>query len=361
MSHRYKPLREQTIVITGASSGIGLATARRAARNGAHVVLASRNGQALRRICDEINRQGGGRAAHAVADVGDEAQVRRIVDLAVREFGGFDTWVNNAGVVVFSRLTDLPTRDHERLFRTNYWGMVFGSLAAVEHMRRRPDGGTLINVSSINADTPVPILGAYSASKAAVKAYSDALRMELRDQGIPVRVTVIKPSGIATPISEHGRSHTGERGRIMPPLYDPEVVARTILQAARRPARNVVVGGVGVAGSLARMIAPRLGDRAIGWLLPRVEASGQPPSPTDNLHSAGRDGEVYLDGERQGLRYSPYTGARMHPFGTLAVVAAGAALVGLAWRSERQGPNGDGRNGPARRRARHLGPGSGRS
>ncbi|HET7410656.1 MAG TPA: SDR family NAD(P)-dependent oxidoreductase, partial [Paracoccaceae bacterium] len=172
MRHRYKPLGEQVIVITGASSGIGLATARRAARAGARLVLASRNEAALASICDEI-RETGGRAAHAVADVGDEAQIRRIVDVAIREFGGFDTWVNNAGVVIFSELTELPTEDHERLFRTNYWGMVFGSLAAVAHMRDRPDGGTLINVASINADMPVPILGAYSATKAAVKAYSD--------------------------------------------------------------------------------------------------------------------------------------------------------------------------------------------
>ena len=324
MEHRYKPLDQQTIVITGASSGIGLATAQRAARNGARVVLAARSEEALRNVCEEINASGPGRAVYAVADVGDEAQVNNIVEVAVREFGGFDTWVNNAGVVVFSELKKLPSEDHQRLFQTNYFGVVFGSLAAVEHMRDRPGGGTLINIASINADMPVPILGAYSATKAAVKAYSEVLRMELLEQGIPVAVSVIKPSGIATPISEHGLSHMEDRGKVMPPLYDPEVVARTVLNAAQHPVRNVTVGGTGRFSSIARDLAPHLADRAIGWLLPRVQSTGKPKMPDDNLHSAGQDGRVYLSGERQGLRTSPYTRARLHPG-----IAAGAA-VGLA-------------------------------
>lgn len=323
MAHRYKPLDQQTVVVTGASSGIGLATARRAARKGAQVVLASRNEEALREICDEINTSGPGRAVWAVADVGNEAQVAHIVDVAVEAFGGFDTWVNNAGVVVFSDLRKLPTEDHQRLFQTNYFGVVFGSLAAVNHMRDRPNGGTIINIASINADVPVPILGAYSATKAAIAAYSEVLRMELREQDIPVAVSVIKPSGIATPISEHGLSHMEDRGKIMPPLYDPEVVAQTILTAAQRPVRNVTVGGTGWLGAIARDIAPNIADRAVGWLLPRVLSTGEPKLPNSNLHSAGQDGQVYLGGERQGLRDSPYTRARLHPG-----VAVGAA-VGL--------------------------------
>ncbi len=328
MGHRYKPLDQQTIVVTGGSSGIGLATVRRAARHGAQVVLVSRNEAALREICDEINAKGPGRAIYVVADVGDEAQVKQVVDAAVKEFGGIDTWVNNAGVVVFSDLRTLPTEDHQRLFQTNYFGVVFGSLAAVDHMRHRPAGGTIINIASINADMPVPILGAYSATKAAVKAYSEVLRMELLEQDIPVKVSIIKPSGIATPISEHGLSHMEDRGKVMPPLYDPEVVARTILVAAQRPTRNITVGGTGKVSSIARHLAPHLADRVIGWLLPRVQKTGKPRMPHDNLHSAGKDGQVYLSGDRQGLRISPYTRARLHPLLTAgAAVGLGALLV----------------------------------
>src|SRR5690554_4822971 len=169
MKHRYKPLNRQTKVITGASSGIGLATAKRAARSGTRLVLVARNEEVLKQVCDEIKSYGG-HAIYVVADIGDADQVQNIVTAAVDEFGGFDTWVNNAGVVVFSKLDDLPIEDHARLFKTNYWGIVHGSQAAVQHMRERRGGGTLISVASINAEMPVPILGGYSASKAAVKA-----------------------------------------------------------------------------------------------------------------------------------------------------------------------------------------------
>lgn len=329
-SHRYKPLHEQTIVITGATSGIGLATARRAMKAGARLVLAARNEAVLRQVCGEAAASGG-TAISVVADVGEPDDIQKIVDTATREFGGFDTWVNNAGVVVFSRLTDLPLEDHQRLFQTNYWGVVHGSQAAVRHFRERPHGGTLINIASINAEMPVPILGAYSASKAAVHAFSDVLRMELEHEGAPVRITVIKPSGISTPISEHGRSHMGERGKVMPPLYDAELVASTILTAAQRHVREVTVGDTGKVSTLAWKSAPALMSRVVGWALPRAQSTGKPPMPTDNLHSAGEDGRVYLDGNTKGIPFSLATQARTSPVVTLgigALAAVGLVLIG---------------------------------
>ncbi|MFT4934581.1 MAG: NADP-dependent 3-hydroxy acid dehydrogenase YdfG [Pseudoalteromonas distincta] len=130
MPVKLKPLSEQVIVITGASSGIGLTTARKAAKAGAAVVLASRNEEALKTIADEINAAGG--RAHAVAgDVGDPAQVEAIARAAIARFGGFDTWINDAGVGLYGDLETVPLEDHERLFRTNYFGVVNGSLEAV--------------------------------------------------------------------------------------------------------------------------------------------------------------------------------------------------------------------------------------
>ena len=328
--HRFKPLDEQVIVVTGATSGIGLATARRAAQAGARLVLASRNEEVLRDVCGEIRAQGG-QAAYVVADVGEEQQVQAIAEAAVREFGGFDTWVNNAGVVVFSELKDLPLEDHQRLFQTNYWGVVHGSHAAVRHFRDRDGGGTLINVASINAEMPVPILGAYSASKAAVKAYSEVLRMELANEGAPVKVSVIKPSGISTPISEHARTHMGEQGKVMPPVYDAELAAKAILTAARRPVRAVTVGETGKMSTLAWHMAPSLMDRVIGWVLPRAQSTGKPPPDSDNLHGPASDGEVYLEGKRQGIRVSPSTQARLYPGAALGLGAlAAAGMVAFA-------------------------------
>lgn len=330
MKHRYKPLNQQTIVITGATSGIGLATAKRAAKAGATLVLSARNEDVLKSVCDEINADGG-QAIYVVADVGDADEVQNIADTAIREFGGFDTWINNAGVVVFSKLDKLPIEDHRRLFQTNYWGVVHGSRSAVAHMRRKKSGGTLINVASINAEMPVPILGGYSASKAAVKAYSDVLRMELLEEDVPVKVTVIKPSGISTPISHHGRSHMKHRGKVMPPLYDTETVASTILAAAQHPVREITVGETGRLSELFWHLFPSLADRVIGWALPRAQASGLPKLRHDNLYEPGIDGEVYLDGERQGIRFSPYTQARIYPARAVGIslLLAGATYAAI--------------------------------
>jgi len=196
MKLRLKKLRDQTIVITGASSGIGLVTARSAARHGARVVLNARNEEALKQIVAEM-RSLGGLASYVVGDVAILDDVKRIADEAVQTFGGFDTWVNNAGVSIYGRVLDQSLDDHRRLFETNYWGMVHGSMVACNYLRER--GGALINVGSVLSDRAIPVQGTYSASKHAMKGYTDALRMELEKEGIPISVTLVKPSAIDIP------------------------------------------------------------------------------------------------------------------------------------------------------------------
>src|SRR3954468_18456334 len=200
----FKPLREQVIVITGASSGIGLTTARMAASAGAKLVLAARNHEALQRLEREINASGG-ESCHVDADVGSGADVQRIVDAAIERFGGFDTWVNNAGVSVYGRLEEVANEDHRRLFETNFWGLVNGSLAAVAHLKSR--GGALINVGSTLSDRSIPLQGMYCASKHAVKGFTDALRMEVEEEKHPIVVTLIKPAAIDTPYTEHAKNY----------------------------------------------------------------------------------------------------------------------------------------------------------
>ena len=211
-----KKLRDQVIVITGASSGIGLATARIAARRGARVVMLSRNEEELRRACNEIRSQGG-RATYAVADVADPEAVDRAGDLAAQQFGGFDTWVNNAGVSIYGKLTDVPLEDTRRMFDTNFWGTVHGCRTAIKHLQHR--GGAIINVGSIVSDRAVPLQGMYSASKHAVQGYTDALRMELEHDGVPIWVTLVKPSAINTPYVEHARNYMDKAPKLPPPVY----------------------------------------------------------------------------------------------------------------------------------------------
>ena len=204
MTPKLKPLSEQVIVITGASSGIGLATARKAAAAGAKVLLVARNEDALKTIVAEVDAAGGV-ADYILADVGEEADIKAVVDKAGVRFGGFDTWINDAGVGIYASLAETPTAEHERLFKTNYWGTVFGSLAAVNYLRTR--GGALINVGSVASDMGSPLFGAYVASKHAVKGFTDSLRIEMIAERAPVSITLIKPAGIGTPFAEHAANH----------------------------------------------------------------------------------------------------------------------------------------------------------
>ena len=154
MTAKLKRVEDQVIVITGASSGIGLTTARMAAAHGARLVLAARSESALRQLVDEI-KGAGGRAVHVVADVANREDARKIAQAAENEFGGFDTWVNYAGISIYGRIEDVDVEDMRRLFETNFWGLVYGSLEAVKRLKRR--GGALINLGSVVSERAVPL------------------------------------------------------------------------------------------------------------------------------------------------------------------------------------------------------------
>ena len=207
MKLKLKKLSDQVIVITGASSGIGLATARMAVRRGAKLVLAARSEGDLDELVREL-KANGQEAVAVYADVGSEPDVQRIADEATRRFGGFDTWVNNAGVSIYGRLLDVSVTDMRRLFETNFWGVVYGSRVASQHLRQR--GGALINVGSEVSDKAVPLQVMYSASKHAVKGLTDGLRMELEQEEAPVSVTLIKPGPIDTPYTEHAKNYLAD-------------------------------------------------------------------------------------------------------------------------------------------------------
>src|SRR5688572_6210566 len=252
-----KPLDEQVMVITGDSSGIGLVTAKQAAQRGACVVLAARNEKDLH-DATQVIRRSGGRAVYAVADVADPTQVDAIAETALREFGRIDTWVNNAAVSIYGRLIDLSLEDMRRQMDVNYWGQVYGSRTAVQHLRRA--GGALINVGSALSDRAIPLQGGYCAAKHALKAFTDSLRMELEAQNVPIAVTLVKPASIDTPFFDKARTYLGVEPQPVPPVYAPEVVTDVILTAAQRPVREIIAGGSGAKISAARF-APRLADR----------------------------------------------------------------------------------------------------
>jgi short-subunit dehydrogenase len=329
-----KPLAQQVIVLTGASSGIGLVTARKATEQGATLVLAARSEEALRHLTHEII-DAGGRATYVVADVSREDDVRRLAQTAIDTYGGFDTWINNAGVSMYGKLEEQPVADMRALFDTNVWGLVVGSLEAVKHLKAK--GGALINVGSILSESTAILQSIYSASKHAVKGFTDGLRMELGMDEAPVSVSLIKPSAIDTPYPLHAKNYMDREAQHAPPAYAPELVAQAILHCCTTPTPEVTVGGGGkLITSMARH-TPRLLDVFMEKVFAKQEKTDYPPRPLEQNGLDRPSGQLQERGNYTGhtRETSLYTAAALHPLTTAAVLAGGAALLAL-WASSRR-------------------------
>ena len=331
MKLKRKSLKDQVIVITGASSGIGLTTAEMAAERGASVVMAARSEGELALAVARI-RHNGGRAVAVAADVTEEREVTQIGRAAMLEFGRIDTWVNNAGLGLYGRLVDQPMADKRKLFEINFWGVVNGCRVAVDHMRTR--GGTIINVGSEVSDRAVPLLGIYSASKHAVRAYNDTLRMELEHDRIPIWVSLVKPGPIDTPFPQHAANYMPREPKHSPPVYSPEEVAFAILKCAERPVREITVGGGPRLQLAMAALAPRLTDLMMERQAFESMQSSEPPTSRDSLNRPSGDDYGRRRGRYPGhvRKTSAYTRAalsdvsRALPFLAIgAMVAAGVA------------------------------------
>ena len=291
MSTTLKPLDRQVVVITGASSGIGLATAQEAAARGAQLVLVARSGDVLEAVVATIEAHGGTAMAVA-ADVAEREQVERVAAAAIARFGRIDTWVNNAGGTIYGRLEEVSEADSRRLFETNFWGMVNGSLAALPHLRRQ--GGALINVGSEASEVPIPMQGMYTASKHAVKGFTDTLRVEVAAvDGAPVLITLIEPKAVNTPLPQHARNYMDREPRLPSPQLDPHQVASAILDAATTPRRDVKVGVIAKLDVTAQKVLPGLGDSIAALQVPRQQTDAPPENPAGALHAPGGTGRIY--------------------------------------------------------------------
>jgi NAD(P)-dependent dehydrogenase (short-subunit alcohol dehydrogenase family) len=328
MSVRLKPVEQQVIVLTGATSGIGLATAHALADRGARLVLVARNDEALVKVAEECGERGG-EAVTVAADVGNHDDLDHVAEIALDTFGGFDTWINNAGVAIYGTCEEVPLADHRRLFETNYWGVVHGSLIAARHLRGK--GGKIINTGSVLGDRAMILQGPYSASKHAVNGFTDALRMDLETGDTPISVTQIKPSAIDTPYMEHARSYLGSAGtRNPPPSYAPELVAKAIVFACENDRRDLVVGFGGWAVAAMGAVAPRATDylmEATGYALQESRHPGQ-PERRDNLYAPRRDGATRSSLPGNARRSSMFLKAQMHP--ALAMLTLAGLAVGIA-------------------------------
>jgi short-subunit dehydrogenase len=337
MAVQLRNIKEQVVVITGATSGIGLTTARMAAEQGARLVLAARSSDALDQLASEL-RLTGTQVATVTADVGNPADVERIGQAAMERFGRIDTWVNNAGISIFGRNEDIALEDMQRLFQTNYWGVVHGSLEAVKHMKTR-GGGAIINLGSELSDVSIPLQGLYSASKHAVKAFTDSLRTELEKDKAPMSVTLIKPAGIDTMFVAHAKNYMDKEPSLPPPIYAPELVAKSIIYAAQHPKRDVFVGAAAKVNSVGNALMPGMMDRFNRVAMFKAQQAAIPSAPNrpDALHAPTPQHELR---QRQGLsahvmESSPYTALSLRK-GKVFGALLGAGALFAAWKVARR-------------------------
>jgi short-subunit dehydrogenase len=290
MAIALKPLDQQVIVITGASSGIGLATAVAAAQQGASLVLAARSKQTLDEIADQLSAAGQN-VVTVEADVADRQQVEAIAAAALARFGRIDTWVNNAGVSIYGRLDEVSVEDSRRMFDTNYWGVVNGSLAALPHLRA--NGGALINLGSEASEATIPLQAMYSATKHAVKAFTDGLRLELEADKAPVSVTLIQPTAVDTPYPEHAGNYLDQEPKLPTPMIEPEKVAHAILDAATSATDAIRVGAMSKLNTTLAKLVPPIAEAMAKMQMGRQQREEAPHAREGTLYRPGESGRIH--------------------------------------------------------------------
>ncbi|WP_213816596.1 SDR family oxidoreductase [Glaciihabitans sp. dw_435] len=260
------PKKAPVIVITGASSGIGRATSLRFARRGANLVLASRDRAALEMLADECVRLG----ADAIAvptDVTSNDDVEALGRIAVGSFGQIDVWVNGAGIGLFATVDTAPLDEFRRVLDVNIMGVVHGSRVALKVMKKQKRG-TIINIGSIIGEIATPYTSAYGMSKAAVRSLGVAIGRELKIEGFRrVRISTILPPTIDTPFFAHAANYSGRTARAIPPVYPPELIAKTIERMAKSPRPEIVVGFLGRAFTRQHRLAPRIVEAEMSALV----------------------------------------------------------------------------------------------
>jgi NADP-dependent 3-hydroxy acid dehydrogenase YdfG len=325
---RFRPLTEQVILLTGATSGIGLACARKLSKAGARLILVARGAEDCAALAAELSQ-----AVAAPADVADQAALQAAAQLGLDRWGRIDTWINDAGVAIYGSVEEVPLDEQRRLFETNYWGALNGMLEALRLHRAGIGPAKIITLGSQLSDRAMIFQGPYSASKHAVKAVTDALRMEVMREGLPLSITLIKPGSVDTPYMEHARNHLDSKGTVNPPrAYAPEVVADGIVWACTNHIRDLDVGGAGWLVAKVGQLSPTLTDLGMAAFGRKMQTSDTAPREgmRDNLSSSARAGETRSNQPGTKAREtSLFMKAQMHPLASLAVGTGVLALAHL--------------------------------
>jgi NAD(P)-dependent dehydrogenase (short-subunit alcohol dehydrogenase family) len=324
---------DQVVVVTGASAGVGRATARAFGARGAAVALIARGEEGLEQAAEEV-REAGGDALPLSVDVSDHEAVRAASDRVERELGPIDVWVNAAFSTVFAPVTEVKPEEFRRATEVSYLGFVHGTQAALRHMLPR-DSGTVVQVGSALAYRGIPLQSAYCAAKHAVQGFHESLRCELLEQGSHVRVTMVQLPGLNTPQFTWVRSRLPHNPRPVAPVYQPEVAARAIVHASAHAGRREYwVGGSTVATLLGDKIAPGLLDRYLARTNIRAQQTEHTRSPLqpDNLWQPPdqeKDYGAHGEFDAEATTRSPQLWASRH-HGLLALGAGAAAATVIA-------------------------------
>ncbi|MET9117866.1 SDR family oxidoreductase [Streptomyces longwoodensis] len=327
----------RVVVVTGASGGVGRATARAFAARGDRVALLARGREGLAAAADDV-RRAGGEALVVPVDTADAQAVEDAAQQVVDAFGRIDVWVNNAFTGIFAPFTEITPDEFRRVTEVTYLGYVFGTRAALRHMLPR-DRGTIVQVGSALAYRGVPLQSAYCGAKHAIQGFNESLRCELLHDRSRVRTTMVQMPALNTPQFDWVLDRMPRRSRPVAPVYQPEVAARAIVHAAGHPRRREYwVGGSTVATLLANAVVPGLLDRYLGRTgYDSQQEEGRPPTRDGNLWSPldgpgghdfgahGRFGEESADGSVQGWasRNRSRVGLGLLAGGVGAVLTAG--------------------------------------
>jgi NAD(P)-dependent dehydrogenase (short-subunit alcohol dehydrogenase family) len=282
-----KQLHDKVVVITGATSGIGRATAEEFARQGAKVVIAGRDADALKETKTALETAEEAEVLPVVCDVTQEEQVERLANRAEEAYGHIDVWVNNAGVAMFAKFDESPSDDFRQVMETDYFGYVYGARAAIRRFKTQGHG-TLINVDSVEGIAPKPYHSAYSAAKHAVRALASSMRMELALDGLKnIHVCTVMPASVDTPLFAHAANYTGQGVTAPSTSAQPAQVARTIVGLVTKPQREVIMGPQAKKSVFEYMFMPKMYENKHANRFPNRHLSSDQTMPGQgNLYEA---------------------------------------------------------------------------
>ncbi|MGH7446825.1 MAG: SDR family oxidoreductase [Longimicrobiales bacterium] len=326
----------ETIVVTGASAGVGRAVVRRFAAHGARIGLIARGRDGLEATRREVEALGGD-ALVLAADVADAEAIERAAEAVEKAFGPIDIWINNAMTSVFAPVLETAAEEYRRVTEVTYLGYVHGTLAALRRMRPR-DRGTIVQVGSALAYRGIPLQSAYCASKHAIQGFTDSLRCELLHDASAIHVTSVHLPAVNTPQFRWVRSRLPNKAQPVPPIYQPEIIAEVIHFAAHARRREVWVGWPTVKAIAGNRLAPGYADRRLarsGYDDQQTDEPADPARP-DNLWTPvpGDHGAHGVFDERAKER-SVQAWATIHRRGLLRTAAA-AASAGATYLAARR-------------------------